>query len=92
MQRRRPFHLQVFFRADDVRESMYVPPVEFINAIRYVLQTAMSLLEADLRRNPIAALGFKRTGNVLAQNFTYALGVLVSSGEVVEKNGKYMMG
>ena len=81
-----------YFRTDDVREGIDVPPVEFINAIRYVLQSAMSLPEVDLRRQVITALGFKRTGNVLAQSFSYALGVLKESGEVVEKNGVWMMG
>ncbi len=81
-----------YFRTDDVREGIDVPPVEFINAIRYVLQSAMSLPEVDLRRQTITALGFKRTGNVLAQSFSYALGVLKESGEVVEKNGVWMMG
>jgi hypothetical protein len=81
-----------YFRTDDIREGIDVPPVEFINAIRYVLQSAMSLPEVDLRRQVITALGFKRTGNVLAQSFSYALGVLKESGEVVEKNGVWMMG
>lgn len=81
-----------YFRTDDVREGIDVPPVEFINAIRYVLQSAMSLPEVDLRRQTITVLGFKRTGNVLAQSFSYALGVLKESGEVVEKNGVWMMG
>lgn len=81
-----------YFRTDDVREGIDVPPVEFINAIRYVLQSAMSLPEVDLRRQVITALGFKRTGNVLAQSFSYALRVLKESGEVVEKGGVWMMG
>ena len=74
------------------RDSYTVSNDEYKNAIRYVLRRDLSMQEEDLRRTVILELGFKRIGSVLANSFAKAFQELKESGEIVEKNGMWMMG
>ncbi len=79
------------FRTDDTRECNEIPPVEYINAVKYVLQTEMALPPDDLRRSTSKNLGFSRLGDKVLQNIDKAIATLTQSGEIVESDGKILI-
>lgn len=79
------------FRVDDARESTEIPLVEYANAVKYVLQTELSLPLDDLKRNTAKQLGFSKLGARVSDLIDMAMSQLVTKQGIVEKDGKFVI-
>ncbi len=79
------------FRTDDTREYSEIPPVEYQNAIKYVLQTEMALPFEDLKKSTSKNLGFARMGDKVLKNIEAAMLMLVNTNQITEKDGKVVL-
>ncbi|MCQ2253798.1 MAG: DUF3320 domain-containing protein, partial [Bacteroidales bacterium] len=79
------------FRTDDSRQANDIPPVEYANCVRYVLETEMALPLEDLKKRTSQHLGFARIGNIVIQNVDKAIASLIEKGTIAENDGKWMI-
>jgi len=79
------------FRTDDTRECNEIPPVEYQNAIKYVLQTEMALPFEDLKKAASKHLGFARMGDKVLKNIEAAMLVLVRTNQITERDEKVVL-
>ena len=78
--------------ADDFRrDAEDIPPEEFANAVRYVLERQISLPKEDLVREVYRLFGFQRTGSVIAGAAEAGLRAAVRRGCAAEDEGRFVL-